>query len=194
MEGRRVLLTCLAGYEDDGVDAKELQRVLGWSASEVNALLQAGRVDEEVIDLPNGRVRLAPRLRDQIRPVHPGSPLSPDKAGDQYNVYGGQVGAMGHGATAHDNVSNVISLTGGDLQQLSRELSVLRARLRNEAETLEQQVALGAVAEAEIAAKEGRGPQALAALKRTGTWTLQRAQEVGTQLVADILSKTSPLR
>ena len=48
----------------------------------------------------------------------------------------------------------------------------LRRHLRQEAVEPEHDVAIGAVANAEVAAKEGNGPKALEWLGKAGKWTL----------------------
>jgi uncharacterized protein YjbI with pentapeptide repeats len=82
--------------------------------------------------------------------------------GDKYIA--GQVGALGPSAHAHDMTFNQLWSQSGqsiNLGALATELATLRQHLRQEAVEPEHDVALGAVANAEVAAKEGNGPKAL---------------------------------
>jgi len=100
--------------------------------------------------------------------------------GDKYIA--GQVGAQGPGAHAHDMTFNQLWSQSGqsiDLQALAIELSTLRPHLRQEAVEPEHDVAVGAVANAEVAAKEGNGPKTLEFLSKAGQWTLDNATKIG---------------
>ena len=110
--------------------------------------------------------------------------------GDQYNV--GQAGAVGPGARAHD-MTFVYSNTAIDTAALGDELARLRAYLRAQAETPEQDAALGVVAHAELKAKEGDADGAieqLSAFRRlgdAGRWVLEAATTIGTTVAAAAL-------
>jgi uncharacterized protein YjbI with pentapeptide repeats len=100
--------------------------------------------------------------------------------GDKYIA--GQVGAQGPSAHAHDMTFNQLWSQSGrsiDLQALAAELSTLRRHLRQEAVEPEHDVAVGVVANAEVAAKEGNGPKALEWLGKAGKWTLDNAVKIG---------------
>ncbi len=114
--------------------------------------------------------------------------------GDQYTV--GQAGAVGPGSHAHDitfaQTWNQVSTTG-DTAVLAEELAQLRQHLRAEASDPEHDVAIAALAEAEIEAKEGNGPAALERLSRlkrlkgAGKWALNAATVIGTTVAAAAL-------
>ena len=98
--------------------------------------------------------------------------------GDRYTA--GQAGAQGPGAHAHDITFNQIwaqSQDRIDLGALAEDLASLRGHLRSAASAPEHDAAVGAVANAEIAAKAGDGPGALAWLAKAGRWALDRARK-----------------
>lgn len=99
---------------------------------------------------------------------------------DHYEV--GQAGAVGPGAHAHHmNFNQIWNQAAGsiDTAQLARELSELREALSKEAADAEEYVALGEVAAAEKAAKQGDGPRALQHLKQAGSWVWDIGTKVG---------------
>jgi hypothetical protein len=65
-----------------------------------------------------------------------------------------------------------------DLQALATELATLRQQLRQAAKEPAHDTAVGAVAAAEMAAKAGAGPQALAWLRQAGPWALEHAAKI----------------
>jgi uncharacterized protein YjbI with pentapeptide repeats len=111
--------------------------------------------------------------------------------GDKYIA--GQVGAQGPGAHAHDMTFNQLWSQSGqsiDLQALATELTTLRRHLRQEAVEPEHDVAIGAVAHAEVAAKEGNGPKTLEWLGKAGKWTLDNAAKIGVGVATAALKRT----
>ena len=108
--------------------------------------------------------------------------------GDKYIA--GQVGAQGPGAHAHDMTFNQLWSQSGqsiDLQALATELNTLRRYLRQEAVEPEHDVAIGAIANAEVAAKEGNGPKTLEWLGKAGKWTLDNAGKIGVEVATAAL-------
>jgi hypothetical protein len=107
---------------------------------------------------------------------------------DKYNIEQSQVGAVGRGAHAHEMTFNQIwdraSDEIGDLSRLANELEQLRAALRQQAQTVEEDSAVGAVAQAEVAAKEGQGPTTLEHLSKAGVWALDMAKSIGATVAA----------
>ena len=102
------------------------------------------------------------------------------KLGDKYIT--GQAGAIGSGAHVHEITFNQIwyQIEGSiDLPRLADELAVLRQAMKKDAIEPEQDVAVGAVAAAEQAAKNGNGPKALRFLKSAGKWALDMAEKIG---------------
>jgi hypothetical protein len=99
---------------------------------------------------------------------------------DQYKV--GQAAAVGPRAHAHDVVFNQIlneSAEKVDALQLALELSALRTALVSVATAPEQYVAIGEIAAAETAAKNGDRPKALQHLKSAGSWVWDIGTKVG---------------
>jgi hypothetical protein len=107
---------------------------------------------------------------------------------DEYNIEQSQVGAVGRGAHAHDmtfkQVWDSSSDQIGDLTRLADELEQLRAALREQARTVEEDSVVGEVAQAEVAAKEGQGPRTLEHLSRAGEWALDMAKSIGATVAA----------
>lgn len=105
--------------------------------------------------------------------------------GDRYEVRGA-AGAVGRGARA-DNVT--IKQVWNELDnqnsaELAAELSRLRAEMKLEAKTPEQDLAVAEVARAELAAENGDGPGALEHLAGAGKWALGIATTIGTAVAA----------
>ena len=76
-----------------------------------------------------------------------------------------------------------------DLDELATQLEQLRAAMRGLAKSAEQDVAVGAVAEAAQAAKVKEGPRTLRALSKAGKWALDVAVRVGAPLLVQVLKK-----
>lgn len=102
--------------------------------------------------------------------------------GDTFNVAGDAAVVAGRGSHVHD--VDFTKLWSGaesqiDLELLARDLSILREELKKEPLSPEQDVSVGAVAAAEMAAQNGDGATALENLAKAGTWVLEVAQKVG---------------
>jgi hypothetical protein len=112
--------------------------------------------------------------------------------GDKYEIQG-QAGAIGPGAHAHDinfnQVWNDIS-KDIDLSKLLGELSILRDAIKREAKSSEQYHALAEVSDAETAAKAGNGSRVVEHLKNAGKWSLKVAQDIGTDVAAEVIKKS----
>jgi hypothetical protein len=129
--------------------------------------------------------------RQTIHVDHPTAPIviegSP-MTGDTYNI-SGQAGAVGPHAHAHDNTSQQVQ-GGGDLVNLAEELDRLRAAMKREPEgPPEQDVAIGAVATAQNAAKLGDSLAIPQYLKSAGSWALTIAEKIGVPLAVEALKK-----
>jgi hypothetical protein len=110
---------------------------------------------------------------------------------DTYNI-SGQAGAVGSGARAHDNTFQQVQ-GGLDLPRLAEELARLRAALRQEGKgEPETDEAIGAVAAAEKAAKQGDEAGVLRYLKAAGAWTLGIAEKIGVRVVVEALKRALP--
>ncbi|MFC1890293.1 hypothetical protein ACFL4G_11115 [Thermodesulfobacteriota bacterium] len=105
--------------------------------------------------------------------------------GDKYQA--GQAGAMGPGAQAsHMTFNQIWAATKDqiDLSSLAAELSQLREAMKADASEPEEDIAVGAIAQAENAANAGNGPTALEHLKNAGKWALDCATKIGTTVAA----------
>ncbi len=89
-----------------------------------------------------------------------------------------------------DNSVNSVTYEAKDMPELARELAKLRAALLPLASDAEHFAAIGAVASAEIAAKNGESSkitQALSALGSGGKWVLGVAKDVGVPVAVAVL-------
>ncbi len=108
--------------------------------------------------------------------------------GDTYNI-SGPAFAVGPGAHAHNNTFQQ-SQGGIDLPTLAEELERLRVAMKQDLEAPpEQDEAIGAVAAAEKAAKQGDGPAAIRYLKSAGIWALRIAEKIGVAVATEVLKK-----
>jgi hypothetical protein len=101
--------------------------------------------------------------------------------GDKY-ITKGQVGAVGSMAHAHDINFNQIwdqSEKKLDLKALATELNQLREHLRKNVTLPEHDVAIGAIANAEVSASQGNGADTISWLSKTGEWSLDAATKIG---------------
>lgn len=131
----------------------------------------ADRYIQFLIDL-GGRGRYAAGTRHQGVEV---------VMGDRYDVRG-QTGAVGPNAEVHDVTFNQIwqeASSDIDLPALAEELQRLRATLRTDAKTPEDDQVVAEVGQAERAAREGDGPAALRHLRVVGKWALGAATAIG---------------
>lgn len=109
-------------------------------------------------------------------------------AGDKY--VGSSVGAQGPASYAIDPKFITIWQQSGNelnLNQLAKELEQIRACMQSERASPERSLAISQVEEAAKAAKEGKGPKALAALSRAGKWALEIGTKVGTEVAVAAL-------
>jgi hypothetical protein len=110
--------------------------------------------------------------------------------GDNYNISGSQVGAVGHGAQVHDTtMTQHVSLSAkvGDLKALADELAALREAMRHAAKEPEEDSAVANVAKAKKAAEQGDASGVLKYLRAAGKWALQTATTIGTKLAENVL-------
>lgn len=91
-----------------------------------------------------------------------------------------------------DNSSASVSHNSGDLSVLAGELEKLRMALLGKATSPEDYTAIGVIAQAETAAKQGEGPlisKAISTLGAAGTWVLGIAKDIGVPLaIAELKS------
>jgi hypothetical protein len=109
----------------------------------------------------------------------------------QYNISGGNQGAVGDDARAKQftqNDNRQVGLTAEDLSALTKELPILRQALMQQAKTSEQFDALSHVKAAEEAAEKNDGQGVLNRLKSAGSWVLEVAKSIGTEVVAKVIA------
>jgi hypothetical protein len=113
--------------------------------------------------------------------------------GDQY-INEGQASNVGpHGTVTNaSQIWQAASATAGgiDLKALQIELGKLRASLKAEASQPEHDEAIGAIASAETAAKQGDQSKIVESLAKAGKWALDVAEKIGVGLVVAILKTT----
>jgi hypothetical protein len=111
--------------------------------------------------------------------------------GDTYNVSGQAVNVGPQGSAANVTQQQLAASGAGpiDLATLAGELNQLRSALRKDAVTAEQDASVGALAEAEQAAAKGDEQSTFQALKRAGSWALDKASAVGVAVAAAALRK-----
>ena len=110
--------------------------------------------------------------------------------GDKYEARGrAQVGTMGKGAkvTTVSFNSPAGEVREVDLASLISELQSLRAEMRNQASTTEDDQAVVAVGQAISAAEQGNTSSLFAHLKSAGKWALDLATAIGAELAAAAL-------
>jgi len=113
--------------------------------------------------------------------------------GDKYEAHGhAQVGAMGKEA-------KVTTVTFGgphgeiaefDLASLVGELQSLRAEMRNQASTTEDDLAIVAVGQAIAAAEDGDSSNLFKHLKSAGKWAIAVATSIGAAVAAGAIKST----
>jgi hypothetical protein len=97
------------------------------------------------------------------------------------------VGAQGPGSQGTATFSWLPS--GSSIQDLQGQLGELRTVLRERARESQDDISIGAVGEAELAAADGDERRLLTALKKAGNWALTAAREVGLQVAVVALAK-----
>jgi hypothetical protein len=116
-----------------------------------------------------------------------------DYMGDTYNI-SGQVGAAGQNASASNMTFNQIVNhfeQSIDLQALARQLAELRQAMSQiQSSSPQTAIALGKIAEAEIAAQEKNPSKVMKSLKAAGEWTLDFAKEIGKEVVVAAIKQS----
>jgi hypothetical protein len=101
-----------------------------------------------------------------------------DDKGDTYNIAQG-IGVGRNVTMTNVTVNQVQSQEKIDLPALATDLSKLRTEMKKQAVAPEHDVAVGAVAAAEAAAKKGDEKSALDHLKGAGEWALSLGINLG---------------
>lgn len=109
----------------------------------------------------------------------------------KYIISGGEQGAVGDGVSAN----NFIQVTGKSIQEidldvLASELETLRTAARKDSTDLEHDLAMGNLAAAEAAAKQGNRSEVVKHLRNAGKWAFDTATAIGVAVAAEAI-KTS---
>jgi hypothetical protein len=108
--------------------------------------------------------------------------------GGQANVAAGSNARVNIQST--DNSNNSVACQADQMVTLAEQFAKLRTALLSQASDAEHYASIGAIASAEIAAKEGNASnmaQALSALGAGGKWVVGIARDIGTELAASAL-------
>lgn len=104
----------------------------------------------------------------------------------------GQVGAVGRGSQAQNmtflQVGGQVAETI-DLDELSKELARLRQAMKNESVTIEQDIAVSEIGQAEQAAKSKDSTKLAEHLSAAGKWALDIATRIGVPLAVEALKQ-----
>jgi hypothetical protein len=93
-----------------------------------------------------------------------------------------------------NSINNANDYASNNLTVLGEEFARLREALLSQARSPEHYAAIGAVASAEISAKEGEPPKVTSALSRLGSagkWALGIAKDIGVEVAAEAITKSA---
>lgn len=108
----------------------------------------------------------------------------------KYNISGGQQGAVGDNATAHDFTQQQITQQQPvDLKVLAEQLGQVVAAAKTQATEPEHQLAIGSIEAAKAAAEKGDESKALSFLKTAGKWVLGIADDIGAKIAVEVIKK-----
>jgi hypothetical protein len=114
----------------------------------------------------------------------------PNDKGDTYNV--GQGVGVGRNVKMRDVTINQAQSQGQiDLPKLANELGELRSEMKKQATEPEHDVAVGAVAAAEAAAKKGDEKSAMDHLKSAGEWALSLGLKIGLPVAIEAIKRSA---
>jgi hypothetical protein len=99
-----------------------------------------------------------------------------------------QVGAQGANTHARDIQFLEFADASINLKTLAEQLSKIRQEMKRHASVPEEDLAIGAVASAELAAKQGDPRSTMAYLKQAGKWAFNVATKLGTEVAAKAIS------
>ena len=119
--------------------------------------------------------------------------LSPNVyLGDTVSIHNSQVGAIGANAISTNNTftqDNYSIYNTINIEELQAQLAFLRENLLSKAKLPEDYIAIGRIAEAQIALKENDNNKAIRYLKESGKWVFEIAKEIGVGVVVELLTK-----
>jgi hypothetical protein len=111
--------------------------------------------------------------------------------GDTYHV--NQAGAVGPGSSASNNTFNqqINSLPENtDYDALSKQLTLLKDYLRDNAKNSDHWEAVASITAAEEGAKEKNGNRVLKSLSSAGKWVFDVAKDIGVEIAAEVIKKS----
>ncbi|NOT58868.1 MAG: hypothetical protein HOP19_01450 [Acidobacteria bacterium] len=128
-------------------------------------------------------------MRDAYR-VNGGNVMNNDTI--NISEISGQVAAIGTNVHAHGNIFNqwMESKGNSSLDELAKDLSSLRAALKENATEPEHDVTVGTVAGAQAAAQKGDGAKTFEYLSKAGNWALDVATKIGASLAAEAIKRS----
>jgi hypothetical protein len=111
------------------------------------------------------------------------------KEGDKFTLHGDNAGAFGKNIKGNTFTTAKATSENIDIKELTRVLAELRKELKEKSEpdNLDHEAAVGAVAQAEKAAREGNSSKALEYLKGAGAWALDVAKATASGLLKDVI-------
>jgi hypothetical protein len=112
--------------------------------------------------------------------------------GDQINISGGQIGAVGFNANAQNNTFQQVNNFSHsvDADQLLSELTLLLEKLREYEDDPDKEEDVSAIKLARNAAERKDVPKALARLSRVDKWVSGIASQVGAGLIVEYLKNS----
>lgn len=110
--------------------------------------------------------------------------------GDTYNI-GQGVGVGRNVKMDNVTVNQFQSQEKLDLPTLADELAKLRGEMKKQATEPEHDVAVGAIAAAEAAAKKGDEKSTLDHLKSAGQWALELGVKIGVPVAIEAIKKSA---
>jgi hypothetical protein len=192
IESTVLMLDHMLGSLNAEADSRDLLRVTsaahGRSLGIRAALLKLEQLRNQILGL-SGTPGLMALMSSSDREHALRGAVQEIRTGDTYNVQGAV--AVGRGASAGNFAfyQTWQNLANQDTQALARDLAQLRAELKMRPTSAEQDLAIGELASAQIAAEAGDGPAALSHLARLGKWVVDAATSIGTTVAAAAIQK-----
>lgn len=105
------------------------------------------------------------------------------------NIVGGRIQESDISGSFNDN-----EIPGLDFKKLSEELEKLRIAMRSEARSGDDDIAIGEVAAAQRAAEGGDSNALFAHLRRAGSWAIEIATKIGTNVATAAIQQAAGLK
>jgi len=181
-------------------------------SEDIMAMTRGAGLKDRLLDMDSDRWRLGygmvsryrSALRKIVRPLNSDDNgmvlkffphLNPQNKGSRTVIY-----AERHATViANSNISGTVSVIHNaagrpiDSQALAEELSILRQAAKTKATTLDHDLALGQLAEAEAAARADDGAGTVTALKKAGSWALGIAEKISVPVAVEAIKAATGL-